>query len=64
MNTVSLKTIQRFAERSKRWVMAYINGLTEEPMQRRRINHTGMTIGKFLCSVGLGVRVVVIGGEE
>ena len=30
MDSVSLKTIRRFAERSKRWTMAYINGLTEE----------------------------------
>ena len=30
MDSVSLKTIRRFAERSKRWMMAYINGLTQE----------------------------------
>jgi hypothetical protein len=30
MDSVSLKTIRRFADRSKRWMMAYINGLTEE----------------------------------
>ena len=30
MDSVSLRTIRRFAERSKRWTMAYINGLTEE----------------------------------
>jgi len=30
MNSVELKTIRRFADRSKRWVMAYINGLTME----------------------------------
>jgi hypothetical protein len=30
MDSVSLTTIRRFAMRSKRWMMAYINGLTEE----------------------------------
>ena len=30
MESVSLRTIRRFAERSKRWMMAYIEGLTEE----------------------------------
>ena len=30
LDSVSLKTIRRFAMRSKRWMMAYINGLTEE----------------------------------
>jgi hypothetical protein len=30
MKSVSLKTIRRFAMRSKRWMLAYINGLTEE----------------------------------
>src|SRR5258706_3170450 len=30
MGSVDIKTIRRFADRSKRWLMAYINGLTEE----------------------------------
>jgi hypothetical protein len=30
MASVNLKTIRRFAERSKRWMMAYINGLSAE----------------------------------
>jgi hypothetical protein len=30
MDSVELKTIRRFAMRSKRWMMAYMNGLTEE----------------------------------
>jgi hypothetical protein len=30
MDSVDIKTIRRFADRSKRWLMAYINGLTEE----------------------------------
>jgi hypothetical protein len=30
MNFVGLKTIRRFAMRSKRWMMAYMNGLSEE----------------------------------
>ncbi len=30
MNSVDIKTIRRFADRSKRWMMAYIRGLTEE----------------------------------
>ena len=30
MESVSLRAIRRFAERSKRWIMAYIEGLTEE----------------------------------
>jgi hypothetical protein len=30
MDSVSLKTIRRFADRSKRWTMAYINGLSKE----------------------------------
>jgi IS5 family transposase len=30
MGSVDLKTIRRFAIRSKRWMLAYINGLTEE----------------------------------
>jgi hypothetical protein len=30
MDSVSLKTIRRFADRSKRWMMAYITGLTQE----------------------------------
>jgi len=30
LNTVDIKTIRRFADRSKRWLMAYINGLTAE----------------------------------
>ena len=30
MDSVELKTIRRFADRSKRWVMAYVNGLTKE----------------------------------
>ena len=30
MDSVSLKTIRRFAMRSKRWMWAYMNGLTEE----------------------------------
>ena len=30
MDSVSLKTVRRYAERSKRWTMEYINGLTEE----------------------------------
>ena len=30
MNSVELKTIRRFADRNKRYVMAYINGLTME----------------------------------
>ena len=29
INSVDIKTIRRFADRSKRWLMAYINGLTE-----------------------------------
>jgi len=28
LDSVELKTIRRFAARSKRWMMAYINGLT------------------------------------
>jgi len=30
MDSVTLKTIRRFADRSKRWLMAYIDGLTKE----------------------------------
>jgi transposase len=30
MESVSIKTIRRFAMRSKRWMLAYMNGLTEE----------------------------------
>jgi hypothetical protein len=30
MDSVDLKTIRRFAMRSKRWMLAYMNGLTEE----------------------------------
>ena len=30
MDSVELKTIRRFAMRSKRWMMAYMNGLSEE----------------------------------
>jgi hypothetical protein len=30
MDSVELSTIRRFAMRSKRWMLAYINGLTEE----------------------------------
>jgi transposase len=30
LDSVELKTIRRFAARSKRWMMAYINGLTVE----------------------------------
>jgi hypothetical protein len=30
MESVTLKTIRHFAERSKRWMMAYINGLSAE----------------------------------
>jgi len=29
-DSVGLRTIRRFADRSKRWMMAYINGLTAE----------------------------------
>src|SRR6266576_3196339 len=28
MNSVELKTIRRFADRSKRWLMSYIDGLS------------------------------------
>ena len=37
MDSVSLRTIWRFAERSKRWTMAYINGLTEEQIGRAHV---------------------------
>lgn len=37
MGSVSLKTIRRFAMRSKRWMLSYINGLTEE--QRAYAEH-------------------------
>jgi hypothetical protein len=37
MDLVSLITIRRFAERSKRWMMAYMNSLTEE--QRAYAEH-------------------------
>jgi hypothetical protein len=30
MDSVSLKMIQRFADHSKRWMMAYINGLSKD----------------------------------
>jgi hypothetical protein len=30
MDSIDVKTIRRFADRSKRWMMAYINGLSEE----------------------------------
>jgi len=30
LNTVDIKTIRRFADRSKRWLMAYIDGLSTE----------------------------------
>jgi hypothetical protein len=30
MDSINIKTIRRFAMRSKRWMLAYINGLTEE----------------------------------
>ena len=30
LESVSLRTIQRFANRSRRWINAYINGLTVE----------------------------------
>jgi hypothetical protein len=30
LNAVDIKTIRRFADRSKRWLMAYINGLSAE----------------------------------
>ena len=30
LNVVDIKTIRRFADRSKRWLMAYINGLSAE----------------------------------
>ena len=30
LDSVELKTIRRFAARSKMWMMAYINGLTVE----------------------------------
>jgi hypothetical protein len=29
MDSVDLRTIRRFAMRSKRWLLSYINGLTE-----------------------------------
>jgi hypothetical protein len=29
-HAVDIKTIRRFADRSKRWLMAYINGLSAE----------------------------------
>ena len=37
MDNVGLKSIRRFAMRSKRWMLAYMNGLTEE--QRRYTGH-------------------------
>lgn len=37
MDSVGLKSIRRFAMRSKRWMLAYMNGLTEE--QRRYTGH-------------------------
>ena len=39
MDSVSLRTIRRFAEHSKRWTMAYINSLMEE----QRIYEKGYT---------------------
>jgi hypothetical protein len=30
MNSVDIKTIRCFSDRSKRWTMAYIKGLTAE----------------------------------
>ena len=42
MGSVSLKTIRRFTERSKRWTMAYINGLTG---------------AKDICREGIYVRI-------
>jgi len=38
LDSVSLKTIRRFAMRSKRWMLAYINKLTED-LQRSSISH-------------------------
>jgi hypothetical protein len=37
MDSVALKSIRRFAMRSKRWILAYMNGLTEE--QRKYAEH-------------------------
>ena len=37
MDNVGLMSIRRFAMRSKRWILAYMNGLTEE--QRRYTEH-------------------------
>ena len=46
MDSVSLRKIRRFGERSKRWTMAYI----KENMLKRYINHIDGSIGRFLYS--------------
>ena len=49
MDSVSLKTIRRIEERSKRRTMAYINGLIkdEEYMLKGHIIHIGGNRGRF-----------------
>ena len=62
--SVVLRTIRQFVDRSKKWMVSYINGLTEEQRnytERRYISHTGVNIERFLynehyISLGLGAR--------
>jgi hypothetical protein len=51
LNVVDIKTIRRFADRSKRWLMAYINGLSEEQRAyaEKSTSLTGVSAGRSLC---------------